>query len=164
MITDVSPDSPASKAKIERGDVILAINGRPVASWEELRLLIAGTMPGATIRLSISRDGKPLTLEATLAKIEDKPDELISGVEVTALTDELRARLRIPARYDGLLVKDVNKDSPYADVLAPEFLIVQIDREYVTDLASAKAAMTPGRHLLYVYYRGALRVARIEVK
>lgn len=164
MITDVSPDSPASKAKIERGDVILAINGRPVASWEELRLLIAGTMPGATIKLSISRDGKPLTLEATLSKIEDKPDELISGVEVTALTDELRARLRIPARFDGLLVKDVDKDSPYSEVLAPEFLIVQIDREYVTDLASARAAMTPGRHLLYVYYRGALRVARIEVK
>jgi Do/DeqQ family serine protease len=164
MITDVTPDSPAGKAGIQRGDVVLAYNGRPVASWEELRLQIAETMPETKVKLSISRDGNARTIDATLAKFDEKPDELIDGVDVTPLTEEFRVRLRIPARFDGLVVKAVGKDSPYADVLAPEFLIVQIDREFVTDLASAKASLTPGRHMLYVYYRGALRVARIEIK
>lgn len=164
MITDVSPNSPAAVAGLERGDVVIAFDGRPVNSWEELRLFIAGTGPGTKAKLSISREGKPLTVDVTLATVDEKPDELIPGVDVTPLTDEARARLRIPARFNGLLVRAVDQDSYYADVLMPDFLLVQIDREYVTDLASAKAVLTPGRHLLYVYYRGALRVARIEVK
>jgi len=85
-------------------------------------------------------------------------------VDVTPLTGELRMRFRIPTRFDGLMIRSVDKESPYADTLVPDVLIVQIDREDVTDLASAKSALTPGRHLLYVYYRGALRVVRIEVK
>ncbi len=164
MITDVTPNSPAGKAGIQRGDVVLSFNDRPVSSWEEFRIMIAEMPPGAKVKLALSRDGKPVTVEVTLEKLDEKPDELLSGVDVTPLTSELRARLRIPARFDGLLVKNVAEDSPYADTLVPELLIVQIDREYVSDLASAKAALSPGRHLLYVYYRGALRVARIEIK
>ncbi len=57
----------------------------------------------------------------------------------------------------------VAEDSPYREELGPNLLIVQIDREDVSDLASAKAALTPGRHMMYVYYRGALRVIRIEI-
>lgn len=164
MITDVSPDSPASRAKLERGDVVLSLNDKTVNSWEELQLAIAGTPPGSKVKLAVSRDGKPLTIEVTLAKKEDRPNELLPGVEVVPLSDELRARLRIPSRVDGLLITAVDKDSPYADFLAPEIVIVQIDREYVSDLASAREALKPGRHMLYVYYRGAIRVARIEVK
>ena len=164
MITDVSPDSPAKRAKLERGDVVLALNDKAVSSWEELQLAIAGTAPGAKVKLTVSRDGQRLTLEATLAKKEDHPNELLPGVDAVPLTDELRARLRIPARYDGLMVTNVDQESPYADVLAPEFLIVQIDREFVSDLAAARESLREGRHLLYVYYRGSLRVARIEVK
>jgi len=164
MLTDVSPDSPASKGGLTRGDVVLTYNGKPVASWEDLRLLIAETTPGTIVKLGISREGKPRTIEVSPSKLDEKPDEVLQGVDVTPLTDELRTQLRIPARIDGLVVKSVDRDSPYADVLEPNIVIVQIDREYVADLASAKAALTPGRHLLYVYYRGAIRVARIEVK
>ncbi len=164
MLTDVSPDSPASKGGLTRGDVVLTYNGKPVASWEDLRLLIAETTPGTVVKLGISREGKPRTIEVSPSKLDEKPDEVLQGVDVTPLTDELRTQLRIPARIDGLVVKSVDRDSPYADVLEPNIVIVQIDREYVGDLASAKAALTPGRHLLYVYYRGAIRVARIEVK
>ena len=164
MLTDVTPDSPASKAGLKRGDVVISYNERLVVSWEELRLMIAETPPASKVKLTVYRDGKLMTIEATLDKNDERPDELVAGVSVTPLTDELRAQLRIPARIDGLLVKTVDKDSPYADVLGTEFVIVQIDREYVSTLQAAKAALGPGRHLLYVYYRGAIRVARIDVK
>jgi serine protease Do/serine protease DegQ len=121
-------------------------------------------MPGTKVRLGVSRGGKALTFEVLLTKLDEKPDELIPGVDVTPLTDETRLRFRIPARFDGLMVRAVDKDSPYADVLVPDVLIVQIDRDDVTDLPTAKAKLTPGRHLLYVYYRGALRVVRIDIK
>jgi Do/DeqQ family serine protease len=163
MITDVTPDSPADKAGLKRGDVVLAFNGRTVASWEELRLLIAETMPGVKVTLSVSRDGKPLRIEASLIKNDEKPDELITGINVTPLTSEARRRNGIPARFNGLMITSVADDSPYRDELIPDVLIVQIDREDATSLASAKEALTPGRHMLYVFYHGALRVIRIEV-
>jgi Do/DeqQ family serine protease len=163
MITDVTPDSPADKAGLKRGDVVLAFNGRTVASWEELRLIIAETMPGTKVKLSVSRNGKPLTVEAALEKFDEKPNELIPGVDVSPLTGETRRRLAIPSRFNGLLVTAVAEDSPYREQLIPNILIVQIDREDVTDLVSAKAALTPGRHMMYVFYRGSLRVIRIEI-
>jgi Do/DeqQ family serine protease len=163
VITDVSPDSPADKAGLKRGDVVLAFNGRTTSSWEDLRLIIAEFTPGTRVKLSVSRNGKPLTVEATLGKLDEKPNELIPGVDVTVLTNEARHRLGIPARFNGLLVTAVAESSPYRDQLVPNVLIMQIDREDVTDLAAAKAALTPGRHLLYVFYRGAPRVARIEI-
>jgi serine protease Do/serine protease DegQ len=63
-----------------------------------------------------------------------------------------------------LLVTAVDENSDYADRLATDVLILQIDREDVSDLDSARKALTPGRHMLFVYFRGALRVVGIEVK
>ena len=175
MITDVTPDSPADKAGLKRGDVVLTYNEHPVPSWEEWRLMIAETMPNSAVKIGISRALDPkasgagkavrksIVVEVSLAQFDEKPDELIAGVNVTPLTEELRARLRIPTRFDGLLIKSVDKDSPYVDTLVPNLLIVQIDREDVTDLAAAKAALTPGRHMMYVFYRGALRVVRLDI-
>lgn len=163
MITDVTPDSPAEKAGLKRGDVVLAFNGQTVASWEDLRLIIAETSPGTTVELKVSRNGKPMQVTAALAKNDEKPNELLPGVDVTPLTAESRRRLGIPVRFNGLLITSVDDNSPYREQLIPNILIVQIDREDTTDLASAKAALTPGRHLLYVFYRGALRVLRIEI-
>ena len=85
-------------------------------------------------------------------------------MNVTTLTPEARRRNSIPTRFNGLMVTSVAEDSPYRDQLVPNVLIVQIDREDVTDLASAKAALTPGRHMLYVFYHGALRVVRIDIE
>jgi serine protease Do/serine protease DegQ len=164
MITDVTPDSPASRAKIERGDVVLAFNGHKVTSWEELRLAIAETLPGTKVKLDISRNGKPLALEASLDKYDEKPNELIPGVDAVSITPEMRRRLNIPARFSGIVVTAVAEDSPYREQLVPNLLIVQIDREDVPDLASAKAALTPGRHMMYVFYHGSLRVIRIEIE
>lgn len=163
MITDVTPDSPAEKAGLKRGDVVLAFNHVTVTSWEELRLIIAETTPGTKVELSISRNGKPLTITASLVKNDEKPNELLPGVDVAPLTTESRRRLGIPVRFNGLLITAVDDNSPYREQLIPNVLIVQIDREDTTDLALAKAALTPGRHMLYVFYRGALRVLRIDV-
>ncbi len=66
-VTMVDQDAPAGKAGLREHDVILSFNGQPVQSVEELRRLIRETPPGRTVNLGISRDGQPLTLQATLA-------------------------------------------------------------------------------------------------
>jgi serine protease Do/serine protease DegQ len=163
-ITDVSPGSAAEKAGLKRGDVILTVNDKPVAALRDLRIYIAQSAPGSKVKLKISRDGKDRVIEVTLGKLDENPDELLTGVDVTPLTPEARRRLNIPTRLDGLLVTAVAEDSPYVERLVPDVLIVQIDREDASDLEAARRALTPGRHMLFVYYRGAQRIVGVTVK
>jgi serine protease Do/serine protease DegQ len=164
IITDVTPKSPAEKGGLKASDVVLGINGKSVATKEELRMLIGELAPKSKATLKIARNAKVQTLEVTLGKADENPNELVKGVQVTPLTPELRGKLRIPDRLDGLVVIDVADDSPYADRLVPNLLITQIDRQEVGDLESARAALKEGRHMLIVYYRGALRFVSIDVR
>jgi serine protease Do/serine protease DegQ len=162
-VTDVTPESAAEKAGLERGDVILSVNDKSVTALRDLRNFISQMAPGSKVKLKISRDAKERVLDVTLGKLDERPDELLTGVDVSPLTPEARRRLNIPARLDGLLVTQVDEDSPYADQLATDVLILQIDRENVQDLESARQTLTSGRHMLFVYYRGALRVVGINI-
>ncbi len=163
-ITDVTPGSAAETGGLKRGDVILTVNGKTVEALRDLRIYIAQTAPGSKVKLTISRDGKEQPVEVTLGKLDENPDQILPGVDVVPLTPDARRRLDIPARLSGLLVATVAEDSPYAERLLPDLLILQIDRANVVDLESARRALSPGRHMLFVYYRGALRVVGIEVK
>lgn len=163
-ITDVTPGSAADKSGLKRGDIIVGINGKPIDAQRDLRIAIAQMPPGTKVKLDISRDGKKQTVEVTLGKLDEKPNELLTGVDVAPLSTEARKRLNIPGRLNGLLITAVDEDSPYAERLLPDVLIVQIDRTEATDLETARRALRPGRHVLYVYYRGGLRGFGIDVK
>ncbi|MBP9913141.1 MAG: DegQ family serine endoprotease [Opitutaceae bacterium] len=156
-IADITPDSPAEKAGLKRTDVILAVNGRNVGSLEDLRLTIAQTVPGSKVALKVVRDGKESTIEVTLGTLTDKPNELLAGVNVSPLTEEMRRRLGVDARVTGLVVTDVDEKSPYADRLVPNVVIIEINRASVADVTGAKAQLRDGRNLLLVYYRGGYR-------
>jgi serine protease Do/serine protease DegQ len=164
-ITDLTPNSPAEKSGLEPGDVILAVNDKSVGELSDLRIAIAQTAPGTKVKVKVARDGKDRIFDITLGKLDERaPNELLPGVEVTRLSSEARHRLNIPSRIDGLLITSVAEDSDYADRLAPDLLIFQIDRHDVTDLESARRALTPGRHLMIVYYRGVGRAISLEIK
>lgn len=162
-ITDVTPDSAAEKAGLERGDVILSVNDKAVAALRDLRNYISQMAPGSKVKLKISRDGDERVVDVTLGRLDENPNELLTGVQVAPLTLEARRRLSIPARLDGLLVTEVDENSPFADRLAADVLILQIDRADVRDIDTARQALTSGRHMLFVYYRGALRVVGINI-
>jgi Do/DeqQ family serine protease len=164
-ITDITPDSPAEEAKLKRTDIILAVNGRAILSLEDLRLTIAQSVPGSKVNLSILRDGKGQTIEVTLGTLTEKPNELLAGVEATKLTDDERRRLNVDSRVSGLVITNVDDKSPYADRLAPNVVIIEINRMPVTDVASAKELLRPGeRNLLLIYYRGGYRYVPLVVK
>ncbi len=165
VIADVTPGGPAEKAGLKRTDVILAVNGRAIVSLEDLRLTIAQMIPGSKVVLNIVRDGKPQTIEVALGTLTEKPNELLAGVEATKLTDELRRRLNLDSRVSGLVIIEVDEKSPYADRLAPNVVIIEINRMPVTDVTSAKELLRPGeRNLLLIYYRGGYRYVPLVVK
>ncbi|MDO8544916.1 MAG: Do family serine endopeptidase [Opitutaceae bacterium] len=164
VITDIVPDKAAEKAGLKRTDVVIAINDHSVSSVEELRLLVAQMIPGSVAKIKVVRDGKERTMEVKLDRYDDRPDELFAGVNVKPLTAEDRRRLQIDSRVMGLLVTDVADDSPYREQLPPNAVIMEIGRQPVPDLSSARALIAPGRNLLAIYYRGNVRFHVINVK
>ena len=159
VVTDIIPDKAADKAGLKRTDVIVAVGDHSVSSVEELRLLIAQMGPGSTAKIRILRGGKERVVDVKLDKVDDKPDELFAGVEVKPLTAEDRRRLGIDTRVTGLLITTVEADSPFVQQLAPNMVIIEINRTSVTDLAAAKEALLlqPSRALLALYARGTVR-------
>jgi serine protease Do/serine protease DegQ len=154
VVTDVTPGKPADKAGIRHGDVIVAVNGRAVESKDELRLRIAQMPPGSKVALQMMRDGKALPLTVTLEKFEERPDELLKGINVTPVTDEVRRQRSLDPRITGLIVKEVDPASPYAEALPVGAVIVEINRTPVDGMASAQASLHAGRNLMLVYFRG----------
>lgn len=164
-VTDVTSGSPADRAGLKSYDAIVGINGKPVPDRDSFRLMIAGMIPGSKVELSLVRGGKPVSVEVKLGTQTENPDELFQGVSVAALTDDVRSKLGIDPRITGLLITDVAADSPYADRLAPNMVIVQINRGPVSDLASAKALLVqPGRNLLLIYNNGGLGYVAVTVR
>ncbi|MEN9637600.1 MAG: hypothetical protein RL077_6004 [Verrucomicrobiota bacterium] len=165
VVTDIDPDSPAEHAELKRTDVIVAIDRHSISTWEELRLLVAQIVPGTKVALKIMRDGKARTIEVALGKVVEKPDELIPGVEVALLTPEVRRRLGLrDQRVVGLVITDVAEDSPYRDRLAVNMIVIEVNREAVTDLASARGRLQSGRNLLAVYDGRAVRFVVITLR
>lgn len=157
MISDVFPGTAAEKAGLQIADVIVALNGHPVSNYDELRLMIATMAPGSVAKLKIMRDGGERSVDVTLDTFTDNPDELFTGVSVRPLSTEDRRRLRLEPRVKGLIVTEVAETSPFRDHLLPDVVIMEINREPVTDVAGAKRLVKGGRNFILVYYRGSAR-------
>jgi Do/DeqQ family serine protease len=154
IISDTETDSPADKAGIKRGDVIVAINGKQIHDQDDLRLTISQMSPGTKVTLNVARDGKPMVINVTLAQLSERPNELLAGVEVGKLTDDVRRHLGIDSRITGLVVTKVDEKSTYVQDLPQGAVIVEINRSPAEDLASAKALLHSGHNLLLVYFQG----------
>jgi putative serine protease PepD len=71
LVGQVTPDSPAADAGIQSGDVIIAVDGHGVTSFESLTAWIRSYKPGDTVKLSVARGGSSTDLEATLTTRND---------------------------------------------------------------------------------------------
>lgn len=165
VVSDIVSGSAADKAGLERTDVIIAVDDHPITTLEEMRLMIAQMAPGTVAKLRILRDAKERVVAVTLDKFAEKPNELIAGVNVRSLGRDDRRRLNIDLRVTGLLITDIDDDSPYRDRLAANAVIMEINRVPVQDLGQARELIQQGRrNLLAIYYRGAARYVVITVK
>jgi len=166
IVNAVTEGGPAEKAGVKPSDVIVSINDRTVTSRQELRLLVSQLRPDSEAKLKLLRDGKEKVVSVKLGKLADSGrDELLDGITVDVLTDEQRRTLNLDPRIvGGLVITEVAKDSPYADRLLPNMLIIEINRVAVTELEAARQLIRPGRNLFLVIVRGVPRYVPVLVK
>jgi Do/DeqQ family serine protease len=154
IVNDLTAEGPAERAGLKLGDVILSVNSRAIESQDDLRLTISEMAPGTPAILEVSRDGKAMTIKVVLGQKEEKPNELLSGVEVGKLSDDVRRHLGIDARITGLVVTKIDEKGNFAQDLPVGSVIMEINRTPVDDLASAKTLLRSGRNLLLVFSQG----------
>jgi serine protease Do/serine protease DegQ len=167
VISVVESGGPAEKAGLQAYDIITAINARPILSADDLRLAVAQLAPGSEARVKLFRDGGEKEIAVKLGALDDAlaADELLPGVRVAPLSPQQRRALGLGNRADGLLVTTVAEDSPHAEKLFPEMVMLQINREPVgADVESARALFKPGRNLVMVYFRGTIRPLTLHVR
>jgi serine protease Do len=150
LVSTVTSGSPAEKAGIERGDVIVSVNGETFPDTNALRNHIAATAPGSSVTLGLVRDGKPTTVKVQLgelrsAKAEEENQETAEGgklgLQVEPLSPQRAAELGLAVKH-GLLVADVAPSGPAADAgFQPGDVIQEVNRKPVADVDSLKAAV-----------------------
>ncbi|MCB1120938.1 MAG: Do family serine endopeptidase [Verrucomicrobiae bacterium] len=155
LINSVNDNSPASKAGLKKGDVIIEVNGKSMADSNAVRLAVAQNRPGSSIQLAYIREGKRFETSAKIDELGSfaslSADELLDGVTARPLSQNDREQNRMDPGVDGLLVVNVEGDSPYARSLTPGMVISEINDKKVDDIASAKEAFHKGANKLYVH-------------
>jgi serine protease Do len=124
LIGDVDPDSPAGKAGLRSGDIVLEYDGQPVTRADDLRMRVAGTKPGESVELEIWRDGRRRTVDVEIGELEseevagDHPAaQMDEGLGFTArtLSPDLAQQLGVDENTKGAVVTEVEPFGPAAD-------------------------------------------------
>lgn len=163
LIADVVESGPADKAGIQAGDVIVEFDGKEVIDPTSLRNSVAVSSPGKVVTLKILRDGKSITVNASVSeqpelmqKAMGTKDNQFKGVHVQNLTPELRKRMELPVRVTGVVVSDINEESPAEGILMRGDIIMQINRrniKSVIDYEKAVSDIETSQGVMMLIYR-----------
>ncbi|MCL4109831.1 UNVERIFIED_CONTAM: hypothetical protein GTU68_059578 [Idotea baltica] len=133
VVNEVGTNTPAEKAGLRAGDLIVKYNGKPVESMPKLRLDISNTSPGTNVEFTVIRNKKEEDLKVTLGDLEER------GVEIDNLDDDIRKALSLEEDIKGVVVESVEEGSNAAGAgLEPGQVITQIDQQDITSTENAK--------------------------
>jgi len=178
LVSQVNKDSPAEKAGLKAGDVIVRLDDKVVSDTRQLRNLVAATAPGSHVKIDVIRNGKEKTFSAMIGKMTAETvaiaestgkakDQLAKlGLEVQALTPELAKQYGLQGEH-GVLVSAVEPGSPasMANLQAGD-LIVEANRKPVTSIGALQDALgkSPEQVLLLVKRGGSSLFVVIRLK
>ncbi len=119
LVSDVVEDSPAEKAGLKTGDVIIEFNGEKIADPSHLKNIVSSTAPGNNSKVVIVRDGEWKTVNVKLEELEQENQTVATinndasslGIEVRDISNSLAERYEIDPSSKGVLVTDIDKKS-----------------------------------------------------
>jgi len=157
LVSQVVPDSPAEKAGIKAGDIILKFNGEVVKGAAHLKNLVGKEKPGATAKLTIFRDKKTLDVTVKIAERTEKAIASAAGPSSSAETsNELGIEIeKVPAAMaeklglkegEGVRVKDLQADGAGSQMgLKSGDVILEVDGKPVSDVAAFNKAVVEAK-------------------
>jgi len=155
FVAAVTPGLPAAAAGMRAGDVIVEFNGKPVTRNDDLPQQVAATSPGATVPVKVIREGieRTLTVKVEELDLETETDRQTDaggtggdtgagfGITLNNVTPEMARQFEVPAGTRGAIITEVDPDSPAARSLQPGDVILQVNRQPVTGMNDASAAL-----------------------
>lgn len=141
LLVDVVEGGPAEKGGLKRYDVIVEYDGKKTDNPFHFKNIVASTKPGKTVEIKIIRNGNLLTAKVTIAELPIEPqivspaqfENSLRGVSVQEVTDEILQKLGITRKIKGVLVNNIEEDSPALGILAKGDIIMEVNRKAVTN-------------------------------
>jgi serine protease Do len=158
LIAGVDEKGPAKAAGIETGDVIVKFDGKDIKEVRDLTRHVADTPIGKDVEVIIIRKGKEEKKTVKVGRLDDGEKQLVAikptavpetksasakalGLDLAAITEDLRRRYRIKDDVKGVVVTGVEPNSAAADKLKAGDIIVEIGQEAVTSTAEVQTRM-----------------------
>ena len=185
VLRNILPGSPAEKAGLKPGDILIAFNGKPIQGPRALVRQLASTAVGAKVEIKVLRDQKEQLISVTLEEQPTgfkpgapQPSQIppalpapqlqqplsptqahpLVGVSVSVIPADVRANY--PENVQGVWVKSIEKATPSASVLQPGDVIEQINGQAVEDVskfAQITASLKQGSAVILSIARGKVR-------
>lgn len=155
LITSVEENSPASKAGLKRGDLVIEVNGKKISSASELKNTIGSYAPSKTVSIKYLRDKKIAFASVVLASYDSSKHSSTSveykGLEVTQLDAK-------NSNINGVSIQKVKEDSEaYSAGLREGDIIIQIENSEISSVADfKKATASKDKKRFFIYRRGSI--------
>ena len=158
LVVGMTPNSPAQKAKILSGDVIVKFNGKEIDTMRKLPRVVAETPIGKEVDIEVIRNGSTKKLHVTVGKMDETEEkkpaeekqseaptrkgESVLSMQLTPVTDDVRSEYGLAANIRGVLVMEL-KDGSTAQKkgIEPGDVIVEAGQKPVRSVADLKAAI-----------------------
>jgi serine protease Do len=126
LVGDVTPGSPAARGGLEKGDIILSVDGKAVADANQLRLAVGQMSPNQTVSLKVLRNGRTQEVSVKLGEFptheaqatgekDQHNNSGLEGVTVEKLTPEAAQQLKLSPQTNGVVVDEVSPSSRAAE-------------------------------------------------
>ncbi|MEM5517869.1 Do family serine endopeptidase [Henriciella sp. AS95] len=186
IIADVNDQSPAKKAGLRRGDVILSVNGKDATDATSVTRMVGGLLAGSKNDFMVLRDGKPTRINVTVGERPADPNALIAsssttpnsenseaeegplGVSLLPLDSATRSSMGLEPDEAGLLVGAIDNDSPLREtIVRPGSVILSAGGAPLSSVADLEAAIedvkSKGRDKLLLAVRNGQRTLFVTV-
>jgi serine protease Do len=147
LINDVTADSPAKKAGLEKDDVIIQIGSKKIEDVQDVKNIVGFSAPGSKLDITLIRNGKEKKIEVEVGALEDS--ELAStsdigqklGLKVATIDKQTADEYKVP-EGTGVVVTEVFPGSPadYAGI-QQGMVILEVNRQTVSDVGQFNAAL-----------------------
>jgi serine protease Do len=183
LVASVAENSPSDKAGVKAGDIILEFNGEKIKVMKELPMIVARTEVGKKVKVKIWRDKKEITKTITLGRLEtsedfkvaekkSKPKETrIEKLKITVreLNKEDIKNRNLPNQTSGLVITQIEADSPLAKSLDINSIILEAQKKKIRSIDDLNQALdqvmkTSEKTLLLVIYNSQNQRRYIGVK